>query len=973
MTDNEPKFHMPVIGAPPAGQDPTTYYAGVALATTVQITAADHQGLYIELSNPAYSKLFAMAGGLVSFIPPGKPLPTSEEEFAQGAGALVLEIWIADFYKLKKVLPPGVPAMTYVLYLNVKPDTARTAFTPHVKALPDSVLQVGWNQPSSPPDRAALEANYLDLLLNDQTTIWVPGGTLLGEAAESTTNPTSPRAFVLRFTDANGNDLSPILHLRSIESYGGPQWHDHPLITGVSNIPVPVNIYLQFEMWNESSHAHEPLPPGVAVDLMDWDPGVNDKLITELTDANGRVHFSTSLEALDTLDPDDAETDLFFLVHTNGLTCAGHTLSVDWSTKGWLAADGSPGYYDNFTGSQIGEAATPLVFRIGFDFHVSLSYEDGSQTGTVTIANGSTTVKGTSTKWKSYLTGMRLKVNGDSTEYPILQVNEATQEITLGQAYAGGTGSNSTYTVRSKILEGMPVTLMVNGHAGQFLTTDNSGNLSGVVFDIMGEDTVFFHPSFEIEDSLINLPKAKIGGFGSFHFETEYLHLPDNQITSLGAFGSPYDFCHTDPDLCAGFYMLKVLKELSTFLFNLTQGEWTGVFGLQLFLTSAVNHPYSWPVGEVNIPSSDHFDRSTIIHEVSHQVMWKKVNATTLGIAYQGTFGDLILNHRSDLLSNPEHALIEGWAEFVEAIFEGRYTPPYSVNSLVDKVKNPYVLGPPPRNRGESVEGAFANGLWEIFRSQVHAGVTANAHVPESADGDVTSQAAWIKNATVQQRFLDMIWNPLKDLTTRLQPESTHMIEAIKTRNLSLWHLLQAKLQAFNMAMDIPSITSISPSSGPKTGGQTITVTGTDFVVGMTVEIGGSPVTNIVSSSTSLTAITPVGGAAGPVDVIIIMIDPQGGSSTLSQGYTYVEAPGIASVSPASGPKAGGQSVVIIGAHFVVGVIVRIGGNLATNVVVSSSTQLTAQTPGSVNVGPADVVVETIGGSSILLQGYTYQ
>ncbi len=292
---------------------------------------------------------------------------------------------------------------------------------------------------------------------------------------------------------------------------------------------------------------------------------------------------------------------------------------------------------------------------------------------------------------------------------------------------------------------------------------------------------------------------------------------------------------------------------------------------------------------------------------------------------------------------------------------------------MIDKVNLPYSLGPPPRNRGESVEGAFANGLWEIFRSHVHAGVTANPHVPESSDGDVSSQAGWIKNATVQQRFLDMIWNPLKDLNTRSQPESTHMLEAIKTRNISLWPILQAKLQVFNMAMDLPGITSISPSVGPKTGGQTITVTGTDFVVGMTLKIGGSPATNVVSSSTSLTAITPVGSMAGPVDVIVVMVDPLGGSSTLPQAYTYVEAPGITSISPSSGPKAGGLSVTIIGANFMAGVIVRIGGNLAANVVVSSSTQLTAQTPSNVNVGPVDVVVETIGGSATLLHGYTYQ
>ena len=882
-----PVFHMPVIGPPPTGDDPTTFYNEVSLATTVEVTAADHQGLLIKLSNADYSQLFAMSGGLVRFVPAGHPLPTSEGETAQGSGALVLETWIDDVNKLKSALPPGVPAMTYVLYLNVKPEAVLTGLRPHVQVLKDSVLKLAWNQPIDPPGRAELETNFLDRLLLGETTVFVPGGTLIGEAAKMTTDTASDRVFVFRFTDSAGNDLSPVLHLRGMEGYGGPQWHDHPLIKALSNIPVPVNIYLRFEVWNETSHAYEPLPAGVAVELKDQDSEFDvegDLLITELTDAQGGVHFSTSLEQLDALDPDDAETDLYFLVRTAGLTHAGHTLPEKWSTKGWKATDGSPGYYENFTGSQIGAAAAPLVFRIGFDFHVRFSYEDRSRTGTVTVNNNSTTVNGAKTNWKPYLVGTSLKVLGDPTAYNIVGINQSAQTMTLSRPYAGGSGGKRSYRVCVNVLDGIPVTLMVNGAPRRFLKTNQSGEVSGVVFNIEGEDTIHFIPSYEIEDPGIQLPRAEVVGWSTFHTDAEDLRLPDNQLTSLRTPGGPYSFCYSDPDRCAAFYILKLLKELSTFLFYMTRGNWTGVPDLRFFLKTIVNHSHSWPVKQVKITSIDHFDRATIIHEISHQVMWKEVNFSTLGIAYEGTLGELELKHRLNLLFTPEHALIEGWPAFMEAVFEGAATPPYSVQTLVDKDGNHPPLGPPPNDIGESVEGAFANGLWGIFANHVH-----NAHVLESADGDVTTTSNWIQSTSVQQRFIDMIWNPLKDLRPLLNPDSTRMLNAISLRNPEVWHVLRAELQAHNMSIKEPGITSISPSGGPQTGGQSIFIFGTDFVQGMTVKIGGRPATNVfVGNSAFLTAVTPA-GTAGPADVVITLINPQAGSFTLPQGYVYLD------------------------------------------------------------------------------------
>ncbi len=192
--------------------------------------------------------------------------------------------------------------------------------------------------------------------------------------------------------------------------------------------------------------------------------------------------------------------------------------------------------------------------------------------------------------------------------------------------------------------------------------------------------------------------------------------------------------------------------------------------------------------------------RDTLIHEITHQTMWQLLGFSSADIAFQGLFGDLSLNHAVDLLATPLQALIEGWAEFVEAVFAGTSEPPFNVTTVFDKHgTNPQPLGPPPANRGESVEGAFADGLWTIFRDHVVTpAVSANAHVVENALGDVTVTNPWILDPAVQARFQAIIWNPF--IATRSGKTSSAMIAAIRAGNPTLWPALQADLQRFNMA-----------------------------------------------------------------------------------------------------------------------------------------------------------------------------
>jgi IPT/TIG domain len=82
-----------------------------------------------------------------------------------------------------------------------------------------------------------------------------------------------------------------------------------------------------------------------------------------------------------------------------------------------------------------------------------------------------------------------------------------------------------------------------------------------------------------------------------------------------------------------------------------------------------------------------------------------------------------------------------------------------------------------------------------------------------------------------------------------------------------------------------PTVTAISPTSGTTSGGTSVTITGTGFLSGPTVSLGGTSATNVtVVSSTSITATSPA-HAPGTVDVVVTNTDSQNG--TLSNGYTY--------------------------------------------------------------------------------------
>jgi IPT/TIG domain len=173
-----------------------------------------------------------------------------------------------------------------------------------------------------------------------------------------------------------------------------------------------------------------------------------------------------------------------------------------------------------------------------------------------------------------------------------------------------------------------------------------------------------------------------------------------------------------------------------------------------------------------------------------------------------------------------------------------------------------------------------------------------------------------------------------------------------------------------------PTVTEISPTSGPVAGGEHVTVTGTGFTGASKVSFGTVPASNLaVASDTQLSVTSPQAAAAGPVRVTVTI--PGTSAASPANQYTYAAAaaaPTVTGVSPTSGPVAGGEHVTVTGTGFTGASKVSFGTVPGSNLAVASDTQLSVTSPQAAAAGPVDVTVTTPAGTSAASQAdqYTY-
>ncbi len=167
---------------------------------------------------------------------------------------------------------------------------------------------------------------------------------------------------------------------------------------------------------------------------------------------------------------------------------------------------------------------------------------------------------------------------------------------------------------------------------------------------------------------------------------------------------------------------------------------------------------------------------------------------------------------------------------------------------------------------------------------------------------------------------------------------------------------------------DVPTITSIVPTGGPLSGGNTVTINGTSFTNTTAVTFAGVPATSFtINSDNVITAVAPSSGAEGSVNLVVTT--PAGSAST---PYLYTDAPVVSGLSPNGGTPSGGTVVTITGSNFANATAVTFGTTPATSFSINSDNSITAIAPASATIGPVNVRVSNISGTSVISAASQY-
>ncbi len=172
-----------------------------------------------------------------------------------------------------------------------------------------------------------------------------------------------------------------------------------------------------------------------------------------------------------------------------------------------------------------------------------------------------------------------------------------------------------------------------------------------------------------------------------------------------------------------------------------------------------------------------------------------------------------------------------------------------------------------------------------------------------------------------------------------------------------------------------PSVSSASPKQGVQ--GQTLNVIlwGNYFTGASAVSFGADVTVNSysVNNSSQITASITIGGSAAPGNRNVT-VTTAGGTATLTNGFSVVGLPAIASVSPAEGEPGASISVTVTGSSLLGATAVSFGAGITTNsFTVGSDTQITVSITisGSASAGAREVSVTTPTGTGKLADGFT--
>jgi hypothetical protein len=179
------------------------------------------------------------------------------------------------------------------------------------------------------------------------------------------------------------------------------------------------------------------------------------------------------------------------------------------------------------------------------------------------------------------------------------------------------------------------------------------------------------------------------------------------------------------------------------------------------------------------------------------------------------------------------------------------------------------------------------------------------------------------------------------------------------------WQTAIVGLKLHSTAPPTPVITS-TPANPTNQTGASFSFSDTEAGVSFLCQLDGSTFTACSSPAT-------YSGLSQGGHTFSVKAQDSAGNQSAATSFTWTITlvPGVSSVSPNNGPTTGGTGVTITGTNFAAGASVTLGGTAATNVVVVSSTSITATTPAHA-AGAVTVVVTVNGQSGSLSNGFTY-
>ena len=169
-----------------------------------------------------------------------------------------------------------------------------------------------------------------------------------------------------------------------------------------------------------------------------------------------------------------------------------------------------------------------------------------------------------------------------------------------------------------------------------------------------------------------------------------------------------------------------------------------------------------------------------------------------------------------------------------------------------------------------------------------------------------------------------------------------------------------------------PTLTSISPSGGPSTGGTEVTLIGTGFVnngASGTNDVTFDRKTSTIITTMSDTGIMVTAPSSGSTsNVSVTVTNSNGTTDSLEYTYNPNSPPTLTSISPSGGPSTGGTVVTLIGTGFVNNGAsgtnaVTFDGQTGTIITTMSDTEIMVTSPAFPG-GSKDVKVTNINGES---------